>query len=145
MNGFTRSYGHLEMMSPQQVEFIDRSIMKVLWETGVTIDDDAALQLMSENGCSVDPETRRVKIPETLVEECLAKAPICSRSRPGGQEQCMRCSWWANIFCPFNRMNTFDLDTWKPRRPTRKEFYEYQGFGFTAQCSYYGSISVVRF
>ena len=126
MNGFTRSYGHLEMMSPQQMEFIDRSIMQVLRETGVTIDDDAALELMSENGCSVDLETRRVKIPETLVEECLAKAPhsfeITARE---AKNNCTFASGGPTFFAPSIGMNTFDLDTWKPRRPTRKEFYEY--------------------
>ncbi|NLA27193.1 MAG: hypothetical protein GX878_07335 [Firmicutes bacterium] len=126
MKGFKKAFDHFEIITPQQVEQIHKSIMRVLWETGVTVEDDEALQLLSENGCKVERSTKRVKIPEELVEKCLANAPssfeIVARD---SKNNCTFASGGPTYFAPSIGMNTLDLDTWKPRRPTRKEYYEY--------------------
>jgi len=64
----------LEVLSQQDIERIDAASMRILSETGVEIGHDEMRKMFRERGAEVDDDTKRVRIPESLVRECVASA-----------------------------------------------------------------------
>ncbi len=64
----------LQVLSEDQKETLFLSVLEVLEGTGVRVDNDEGLELLSGAGARVGPE-RRVHIPSFLVEDALASAP----------------------------------------------------------------------
>ena len=63
----------LEFLSKESVQAIHSVSMQVLETTGVKVENQNALELLSESGCVV--EKRSVKFPSTLVKEVLQNVP----------------------------------------------------------------------
>ena len=63
MKGFTRNFKSLEILTEEQVEAIHRGALHVLETTGSRIKHNRALELVEENGCKVDYDEKRVRIP----------------------------------------------------------------------------------
>ncbi len=113
------------MLTEGQVEVIHAASLEVLWRTGVTVSHKKAEALLGEHGCKVDPSNDRVRFPSTLVEECIAACP--GRFQLKARES--KNDWdlgdpEATYLIPSQGLNMLDLETWRPRRPTRKEFYD---------------------
>ena len=126
MKGFERNFRPLEILTEGQLEAIHSGTLRVLKETGVTFHDERALTLFAENGCDVDFESKRVRIPEWIVEDCLAKCPSTFRVKArDSNNDLVVSSGTVTYFKPAAEGTTLDLDTWEPREPTRKEFYDY--------------------
>ncbi|MFW6056773.1 MAG: trimethylamine methyltransferase family protein [Chloroflexota bacterium] len=122
--GFTRRYPPLKVLTDEQVEEIHRGTLQVLWSTGVHIEHERALKLFEQNGCKVDHEDMRVRIPPALVEDCLRHAPS---SFPAPARDASRTLMFGgNNLClavaPGHK--TVDPETWEPREATRKENYD---------------------
>jgi len=70
--------GHLELrasvLSPEEVEEIDRATTQVLSDVGVSIASENACQLLDRAGALVDDRTGVVKIPEDLVRNSVSSA-----------------------------------------------------------------------
>jgi trimethylamine--corrinoid protein Co-methyltransferase len=64
----------LQTLTEDQKETLFLSALEVLEGTGVRVDNDEGLELLSGAGARVGPE-RRVRIPSYLVEQALASAP----------------------------------------------------------------------
>jgi len=64
----------LQVLSEDQKETLFLSALEVLERTGVRVDNDEGLELLSSAGAHVGPQ-RRVHIPSFLVEDALASAP----------------------------------------------------------------------
>lgn len=62
-------------LTNDQVESIHLASMKVLEDVGIIIRMKAALQLLADTGASVDLETGIARIPTSLIEEGIKKAP----------------------------------------------------------------------
>ncbi len=75
LKGLTRTFKPLEVLTEEEIEAIHRGTLEVLWVTGVRVEHERALKLFEKNGCPVDYDNMRVRIPPALVEECLRKAP----------------------------------------------------------------------
>ena len=122
--GFTRRFPPLKLLTDEQVEEIHRGMLQVLWTTGVHIEHERALKLFEQNGCKVDHEDMRVRIPPALVEECLRKAP--SSFPAPGRDPAKTLMIGGNNLClavaPGHK--TVDSTTWEPREATRKENYD---------------------
>ena len=73
LEGFTRNFPPLQMLTEEQVESIHKGILDILWETGVRFESERALALFDKNGCRVDSEKRRVHFPPGLVGECRCR------------------------------------------------------------------------
>jgi trimethylamine--corrinoid protein Co-methyltransferase len=73
--GIKSSLKPLEILSKEQVEKIHESTLILLEKTGVNILSEQALDILKANGCIVDEKTKRVKFPESLVEEMVKKSP----------------------------------------------------------------------
>jgi trimethylamine--corrinoid protein Co-methyltransferase len=123
--GFRRRFKPLEIATEEEIDAIDQSTLEVLWKTGVLVEHDRALKHFSKSGCQVDFDERRVRIPPAVVQECLRKAPsiFCVRARDPSDDIVIGGD--TVYFTPFPGMQTVDLETWEPRMPTRKEYYEY--------------------
>jgi trimethylamine--corrinoid protein Co-methyltransferase len=65
----------LQFLTKDQIEEIHSSSLKILEETGVQVQEDACLEFLTQNGANVDFDSRRARIPPSLIEECIGKAP----------------------------------------------------------------------
>jgi trimethylamine--corrinoid protein Co-methyltransferase len=73
-NSTTLITPRLQVLSEDQKETLFLSALEVLERTGVRVDNDEGLELLSSAGAHVGPQ-RRVHIPSFLVEDALASAP----------------------------------------------------------------------
>jgi trimethylamine--corrinoid protein Co-methyltransferase len=123
--GFSRTFKPLEITTEEEINAIHQGTLEVLWKTGVLVEHERALEHFSKNGCKVDFDEKRVRIPPVVVEDCLRKAPsiFCVKARNPKDDLITGSD--TVYFTPFPGMQTVDLDTWQPRPPTRKEYYDY--------------------
>ena len=77
--------GQYRPLSPEQIRTVHRASLQVLKTIGITYEqglEDTA-QMLEDNGALVDQETRKIRFPEELVTEQVAKAPervtLCGR------------------------------------------------------------------
>lgn len=124
MKGFTRNFKPLEILTEEQVKMIHQGALDLLQETGIRFEHESALKLFEKNGCAVDYGKMRVRFPEGLVEECLRRCPSSFHiySRDPDRDLCIGGN--TLYFKTFPGLQWVDLDTWKPRKPTRREFYD---------------------
>lgn len=126
LKGFRSRFGPLEILSGGEVEAMHKSTLQVLWETGVNFHDERALKVLAENGCRVDFNTHRVRFPEHIVMEHLAKCPTGFRVKARDPENdIILSSGGPTYFGSSSGFRTVDLDTWEPKNPTRKDFYDF--------------------
>lgn len=121
--GLIRNIRPMEILTDEQIELIHKNSLDVLQTTGVRFDNERALKLFGDNGCEVDMDKNLVKFPPSLVEDSLRKCPSNFQLKGrGGRE----LSFGGNTSCflPFPGKDIIDLDSWEPRTPTRKEFYD---------------------
>jgi len=122
--GIMRNIRPLEILSEEQIESIHKSTLEVLEKTGARFESEKVLKLFVENDCAVDIDKKIVKIPPALVEECLRKCPSSFLIKGRGIDQDLRFGGNTSHFLPFPGKDNIDLQTWEPRPPTRKEFYD---------------------
>jgi trimethylamine--corrinoid protein Co-methyltransferase len=124
LNGFTRRFKPLELLSEEQVEEIHRASLDVLEETGIRLEHEKALSLFEKNGAKVDFEEKRVRIPPGLVEECLGKCPSSFRMKSRDPNNDLIIGGNTVYFGSFPGMQSVDLDTWEQRTVSREEYYQ---------------------
>ncbi|MBN1835989.1 MAG: trimethylamine methyltransferase family protein [Spirochaetales bacterium] len=125
IRGFRRRFKPLEIATEEEIDAIHKATLEVLWKTGVLVEHERALTYFSKHGCQVDFDARRVRIPPVVVEDCLRKAPSVFGVKARDPEDDIVIGGDTVYFTPFPGMQTVDLDTWQPRPPTRKEYYDY--------------------
>ena len=125
MQGFLRQFDAQKILTDDQVEQIHQATLQILRETGVAVNDERALKIFEENGCFVDKENNRVRIPEYLVEDMLEKCPSTFRIRARDPKNDIILQGDGNrsYFAGGLGNQIVDIDTWETRDPTRKEFY----------------------
>jgi len=121
LKGFTRNFKPLEILPKEKIEDIHRGVLAVLENTGMRFESEFALKIFKKNECKVDFDTMRVKFPPHLVEECLRATPSSFYFKSRSADHDLIIGGNTVYFCAFPGMNTVDLDTWVPRRATRKE------------------------
>jgi len=65
----------LEFLSPETVDRAIDEAFELLWNPGVRVHYGEALQLLADNGATVDMDTRVAKIPRELAEKGVETAP----------------------------------------------------------------------
>lgn len=75
MNLFSRRLGKVSVLSHEMMEKIHEEAIDLLAKVGIKIEHDEGLRLLDDAGAKVDYQSQMVKIPSTLVEESLKKAP----------------------------------------------------------------------
>ena len=82
--GGTRSRGlSVNVFTESELEDIHLASLEVLERTGVFVEADDARDIFRDGGCTVDSETRIVRIPPHVVEDAIASSPskyvLCGR------------------------------------------------------------------
>ena len=104
------------VLSSADVDDIHAGTIRVLEETGVLVEDDAALDLFADGGCTVDGASHVVRIPPEVVEEALLACPH-ARPTSGAGESPLGRTRYANF-----DEGIFYVDPWTgERREPRKE------------------------
>lgn len=73
------------VLSDSELAMIHEGALAVLENTGLIIDHPFALERLADAGANVDMDAKRVRIPKTLVEASLKKAPgtfVCGGQSP---------------------------------------------------------------
>jgi trimethylamine---corrinoid protein Co-methyltransferase len=65
----------MPILSRNDIERIHEESLRILWETGVQVDDDPVVHLLQEHGCSVAEKSRIVRIPREIVSNALRQCP----------------------------------------------------------------------
>ena len=65
----------MSILTATDIERINEESLRVLWETGVQVDDEAVVTLLREHGCSVVDDTRVVRFPREVVQNALEQCP----------------------------------------------------------------------
>ncbi len=71
--------GKFRVLTEEQILEIHHGVLQILEIKGLRVDSKDVLNLLKENGCTVDFERRIARIPGYLVEETVKKAPSCFR------------------------------------------------------------------
>lgn len=124
VTGFKFKLPLLKVLTEQQLDEVHHSILRVLEETGLRIEHDKALKLLEASGCKVDYESKRVRFPAWLVEECIQKSPKSFRIRARNPKNDIILDRSSLYFATCPGMQIVDTGTWEPRPPTQKEFYD---------------------
>lgn len=124
LNGFTRKFKPLEIISQEELETIHRGGLYTLETTGMRVEHDRALKLFADNHCRVDFEDKRVRIPGWLAEEYVRKVPSSYVIKARDGESDLMVGGDTFYFMQGMGMRYVDLDTWETRRATIKEHKE---------------------
>jgi trimethylamine--corrinoid protein Co-methyltransferase len=75
--GSNASFGgeYYRILTGEQVNRIHSASLEVLEKTGIVVEHQAGLRLLEAAGAAVDHTSRRARLSEELVEECLATVP----------------------------------------------------------------------
>lgn len=122
--GYVRRFPPLKVLSDEQIERIHQGTLRVLWSTGVHMEHRGALDILARAGCRVDYGAWQVRFPPALVEEALRRCPGTFTIHTRDPKNCLQVGGNALYMLPFPGHHTVDLDSWEPRLPTRKEFYD---------------------
>jgi len=78
------AFGRLVLLSDDEIASIHETSLKILREIGIKVVSKKVKSLLAENGAKVDVSRSIVKIPSSLVEEAIKKAPkemvLCGRN-----------------------------------------------------------------
>lgn len=122
--GFKRNFPPLEILSKEDVEHLKLASLDILKETGMVIEHKGALDLLKKNDCIVDYDNFRVRFPESLVEECIRRCPSSFRVKARDKKDDIIFGGNTVYFVSTPGLGIVDLETWKYREPTEKEFIE---------------------
>jgi trimethylamine--corrinoid protein Co-methyltransferase len=77
------AFGHIVLLSDDEIATIHETSLKILQEIGIKVVSKKVQSLLAENGAEMDSTRSIVKIPSSLVEEAIKKAPkeivLCGR------------------------------------------------------------------
>jgi trimethylamine--corrinoid protein Co-methyltransferase len=121
LNGFTRRFPPLELLSAEEMQSVHRGALYVLEKTGMRIEHDRVLRLLGENGCPVDWEAKRARMPSGLVEEALRTCPSSFLLRARDRDRDLMVGGDTVYFMQGMGMRYVDPDTWEQRPATAAE------------------------
>jgi len=74
----------ISILSKDEIELVHAKTLKILEETGVSVQSRSALRALGNGGARIDEEPMRAWIPESLVNETIKKTPkgitLCARN-----------------------------------------------------------------
>lgn len=123
--GFTRNFKPLEILNEEQLDKIERGVFYICEKVGLKfeVESSKALKIFEEGGAIVDFEDKIVKFPPGLVKECISKCPSVFSVEARDPKNSLAIGGNNVYFQPGPGMWYLDIDTFEPRLPTRKEFY----------------------
>jgi trimethylamine--corrinoid protein Co-methyltransferase len=121
INGFTRKFKPLDLLTVEEVEAIHRGALFVLEKTGMRVEHEAALQLCADGGCQVDFDERRIRFPSALVEESIRRTPSSYVLKARDPDQDLMIGGNTMYFMQGMGMRYLDLETLETRPATIAE------------------------
>ena len=121
IQGFTRRFSPLELLTAEEVEAVHRGALYVLQMSGMRIEHEMALKLCAHRGCSVDFDKRRVRFPAGLVEESLRQCPSSFPLKARDRGRDLMIGGDTVYFMQGMGMRYLDLTTWETRPATSDE------------------------
>jgi len=107
----------VDILTNEEVGRIHYGALDVLEKTGVTFDDEEALNTLERGGCWVDKEKKRVRIPGWLVEKSLALCPSSFTIKARNPKFDIRVGGSTVYYSSFPAMGIFDIETMDRRVP----------------------------
>jgi trimethylamine--corrinoid protein Co-methyltransferase len=124
INGFTRKFKPLDVMTSEEVEAVHRGALYVLAKTGMRIEHEQTLQLCADHGCQVELGNRRVRMPPGLVEESIRRCPSSYVLKARDSDKDLMVGGNTVHFMQGMGMRYVDLETWETRPATASEHRE---------------------
>lgn len=116
----------LNVLSENKKEEIHKATLEILEKTGVKIQDEETLARLQGEGCKVDFDAQTARMNEAFVMDGLKKHPHEFVLRAVDQDQnCLLKSGESFLVTTSPGLNSINLNTWEPKIPNRKEFYDY--------------------
>ncbi len=101
---------YLEVLSPEQVEQIHHTALRVLEEVGVWLPSEEALAIFGDAGARVDVATQRVLIPAELVQRAITGFPSEFTWYSRNPKYCLKMNGQETHFSmPDSALNIIDL------------------------------------
>ncbi len=121
LRGFIRRIKPLDLLTPEELEEVHMSVLGVLERTGVNFLHEEALELLREGGCRVDFDSKRVRIPDWLVEEAIRRTPGSFRMKAREPKHDLHMGRNRLYFLGGAGMRIVDPGTWEARPATLRE------------------------
>ena len=95
----------MPILAASDIRRIHEESLRVLWETGVQVDDDAVAALLRDHGCRLGEGERLVRMPREAVEAALKQCPREVRlASLSGEETVLRAGG-PSVFWTGNAIN----------------------------------------
>ncbi len=122
--GFIRKIKPYEVINESQNDEIERGVYHILEKVGLKfeVEQTEIFDIFKKGGCKVDVDARTIRFPKKLVKECLKLCPSTFKVGARNQENDLLIGGDRVYFQPGPGMWYLDMDTYEPRRATRKEF-----------------------
>ncbi len=65
----------MPLLTSRDIQRINEESLRILWEVGIQVDDDAAVRLLLEHGCAPGDSPRAVRISPDVVNAALGQCP----------------------------------------------------------------------
>jgi trimethylamine--corrinoid protein Co-methyltransferase len=112
----------LRVLSDEQIQEIKKTALSILWDTGVQVKAPQALELLGKAGAVVDEESMICRIPSSVVEEALRRAPSSFTIYARNPDHNVEVSTEALHIEPMiGRLNCFDYRSGKTHRTTLQD------------------------
>lgn len=116
----------LRLLSDELIEQIIAEAKKVLEELGVEINNEAILEMLSDNGADIDLDTNRVYLNDDLIERALKSTPSSFKMFDVAGEETHDFSGYNTYFTPGSAaINILDAEAEDIRKPTTADYINY--------------------
>ncbi len=127
MNSKGLSGGIYQPLSPESIKAIHHASLMILERTGFSYEDglEATINLLADAGATVDREQKRIRFPQELILEQVAKAPsqVTLYARDGKNDLDLTEDK-VHIGTGGAAVKILDLETGESRSSTLKDLYE---------------------
>jgi len=121
----------IKFLEKSEEDLIHKFSLKSLQEIGVMVRSPTVLKMLGQAGASIDEKTRVAKIPESMVNEAVKKAPkefnLCSRD--GKHDLLLPTDKYPYISTSGLAVNVWDMETGKNRPSTKKDIADVAKLG----------------
>ncbi len=118
--------GQFKLFKEEELQSIHKNVIELLEKTGIKVKSEEGLKIFKENGAIVDEKTCIVKIPQSMLEDAIDKAP--SQITLYGREEkndLLLDNARTHLGTGGTVMYTLDMETGKRRKTTTHDVRDY--------------------
>ncbi|MEM2293021.1 MAG: trimethylamine methyltransferase family protein [Candidatus Aenigmatarchaeota archaeon] len=115
---FSNISNSFRILTNEKIESIFSGAIHVLEKTGVRVEDENALKVFADGGAEVDFQNRKVRIPEHLVKDSIAKTPSEIKLWYRTGKEAVTIGGRNTVFLPgSSAVKILDAETLQARKP----------------------------